>query len=92
VDCSGSHSGSEEAGPIMTLRKRPRDPAQLCVSIKRPRLRHGALCRPVQARFIGPLGGVSEMIGCKGPAFGSLEYSASIASLSHIRAMSIRMD
>jgi hypothetical protein len=35
VDCSGSHSGSEEAGPIMTLRKRPRDPAQLCVSIKR---------------------------------------------------------
>jgi hypothetical protein len=29
VDCSGSHSGSEEAGPIMTLRKRPRDPAQL---------------------------------------------------------------
>jgi hypothetical protein len=33
VDCSGSHSGSEEAGPIMTLRKRPCDPAQLCVSI-----------------------------------------------------------
>jgi hypothetical protein len=29
VDCSGSHSGSEEAGPIMTLRKRPRDPAEL---------------------------------------------------------------
>ena len=32
------------------------------------------------------------MIGCKGRAFGSWEYSASIASLSHIRAMSIRMD
>ena len=29
MDCSGSHSGSEEAGPIMTLRKRPRDPAEL---------------------------------------------------------------
>jgi hypothetical protein len=29
VDCSGSHSGSEEAGPIITLRKRPRDPAEL---------------------------------------------------------------
>ena len=29
VDCSGSHSGGEGAGPIMTLRKRPRDPAQL---------------------------------------------------------------
>ena len=35
ADCSGSHSGSEEAGPIMTLRKRPRDPAQLRVSVKR---------------------------------------------------------
>jgi hypothetical protein len=23
VDCSGSHSGSEEAGPIMTLRNVP---------------------------------------------------------------------
>jgi hypothetical protein len=50
-------------------------------------------CAALFKRVIGPLGGVSEMIGCKGRrAFGSLEYSASIASLSHIRAMSIRMD
>jgi hypothetical protein len=50
------------------------------------------ICRPVQARFIGPLGGASDAIGCKGGAFVLLEHSASIASLSHIRAMSIRMD
>jgi hypothetical protein len=49
------------------------------------------ICRPVQARFIGPLGGVSDVIRCKGRALVWLEYSVSIASLSHIRAMSIRL-
>jgi len=61
--------------------------------LRRPMASGGTpICRPVQARFIGPLGGASDAIGCKGGAFVLLEYSASIASLSHIRAMSIRMD
>jgi len=62
VDCSGSHSGSEETGPIMNLRKRPRDPAQLA------KLMIDIATGDVEAASVGTLVNVSPQIPYKWPA------------------------